>query len=370
MAVNNKKIILIINIILLIFILSAIIYLIFSYIQGNKVSCLDISSLINLKYDICYDSNLKSIIMLFARGADSTEIESIGISFTDNSLKKFTILPPEYNEIEKHNFSSSLNPSRLKLTFNLDEISNLCSQEEILFVRNCLDKNNLSVSFAFQAQGNATNQTIQQKSGIVSSGTAKKSKNIKYDCNPLWICGNWEECENTIQKRQCSDTNNCEIPINLPDFTKNCAFCQEDWKCEWSICQNGYTIPACIDLDNCNTDYSKPEQIACNIQNDCIPDIDCENWNSCTINLGLSELSNNIQNLQGIKSRLCKDSNQCIPPKYEYKNCSVKVDIYTKEIDWQEEKYLEVYDRLTNKLLSRLKYSENLDTISLNFYLD
>jgi len=366
----QKKIV-ILNIILLIFIALILIYILASMISGifSHEECRELFSLINLKYDSCYNEATGSIILILNRGADSYNLNSITIAYTDITLKKSLISDiPKSNEIKDYSFNSSKNPVRIRIIPELSiPVSNLCSTEKIILIPDCSETPSISASLILLEGGNISKNNTQI-SDLISPKLVKEEQLWSSGCNSEWQCGSWEECTDGIQKRECKDKHGCQIPINPPDFTKNCnETCHEDWRCQWPPCENSYTTPVCQDMNNCGTYYLKPSALACE-NNGCTPNPVCENWEPCKITLELDKLTENFQEIYGQRARLCHDLNNCLAPKYEVQSCSIKVDIYTKKVEWQGEEYLEIYDKISNKLLSRLKYSEN--NLNLNFYLN
>jgi len=52
-------------------------------------------------------------------------------------------------------------------------------------------------------------------SGSSSSSSSSSSKGFgssSLNCNSLWVCSDWSNCTNNLQKRICQDSNNCLIP--------------------------------------------------------------------------------------------------------------------------------------------------------------
>ncbi len=76
-------------------------------------------------------------------------------------------------------------------------------------------------------------------------------------CTPEWDCGEWSSCVAGVEKRTCTDKNNCEFDR---EETRACAAaCQESWTClSWSTCANGIQTRTCYDQNNCGTTLNKP----------------------------------------------------------------------------------------------------------------
>jgi len=81
------------------------------------------------------------------------------------------------------------------------------------------------------------------------------------ECDGDWECGNWGECINETQTRDCESTNstNCVSPIME---SQSCTIeCIENWNCsEWSDCVNETQTRICTDANNCETTDDKPEE--------------------------------------------------------------------------------------------------------------
>ena len=63
-------------------------------------------------------------------------------------------------------------------------------------------------------------------SGSSSSSSSSSSKGFgssSLNCNSLWVCSDWSNCTNNLQKRICQDSNNCLIPdIKKPIEMRDC----------------------------------------------------------------------------------------------------------------------------------------------------
>lgn len=60
--------------------------------------------------------------------------------------------------------------------------------------------------------------------------TYKTSSSItKYydDCQPIWECSSWGECDTDVKHRNCIDTNHCLYPYNQPLETTGCEIIKE-----------------------------------------------------------------------------------------------------------------------------------------------
>ncbi len=41
-------------------------------------------------------------------------------------------------------------------------------------------------------------------------------------CNPLWVCGEWDQCQEGIRTRICTDINQCLVSNEIPPLLLNC----------------------------------------------------------------------------------------------------------------------------------------------------
>ena len=170
---------------------------------------------------------------------------------------------------------------------------------------------------------NETEDTSSSGSGNSDGSTSDPTEsNSTFDCIENWICGNWSECVNGTQTRNCTDINNCNTTLNKPPVIRECNStdnitqnCTENWNCtEWSECINGTQTRNCTDLNNCGTTLNKPPEIQeCNAtgnQTRCIEDWLCTEWSEC---------------INGTQYRNCTDLNDCNttfnkPP--EFRDCN------------------------------------------------
>ncbi len=68
-------------------------------------------------------------------------------------------------------------------------------------------------------------------------------------CVENWICGDWTSCQNGIQTRTCTDSNNCGTQNNKPPVSQTCEeetdtcgdghcnFPEENWYSCWQDCK-------------------------------------------------------------------------------------------------------------------------------------
>ena len=174
-----------------------------------------------------------------------------------------------------------------------------------------------------------------------------------------------------VQKRVCEDTKGCAVPTDIPDSTKYCdGRCVEDWECEWSGCSGGFTTPKCEDKNRCGTLFEKPGKLECYSAESCTPNIECGAWSSCEIDYGFGDVTGKaIGNLDGRKSRVCRDTNSCAEPVKEFAECALDVDIYTRRFSKCGENFIGIYNKLDGSLVARLEEGTVSDP-HLDIYLD
>ncbi len=76
-------------------------------------------------------------------------------------------------------------------------------------------------------------KTESGTSGSSSSGSVSSSKgtnSLSSKCSSFWVCSDWPDCANNVQKRSCQDSNNCLIPdTKKPIETRECnLYFEED----------------------------------------------------------------------------------------------------------------------------------------------
>lgn len=229
-----------------------------------------------------------------------------------------------------------------------------CNKHEVVDVISCKKNQTFGISLE-----STTIKTTERNIKVLKTGSNLPGGSFISNCKSDWQCFDWGICQSGIQRRDCIDKNSCLVSSNTPNFEQTCNECKENWQCIWSNCENGETIPSCIELNSCNTEYSRPKSLPC-INENCKPAITCGEWGQCNINYNIKNLDN-AENFEGIMSRLCKDDNNCISPIYEYKQCSMNVDVYVKEAN----DYLEIYNK-DNQLIGKVKYTNNY--LDINFY--
>jgi len=211
------------------------------------------------------------------------------------------------------------------------------------------------------------------------------------ECRSSWSCARGQ-CVGGFADETCIDTKNCVLSNNLPagcklsgtgrctrrvqceevNVTKNVTLprrgrdCYENWECQYSFCQEDYyEYPInCVDLKHCGTTYGMPKPIRCF----CVPKFVCGEWGKCGVDYNLKDLIEGNVILKGKQERLCRDMNLCVEAvTTEYQECSVEVPVEIRVAKWCNEDYIEIYEKETRKLVSRIKESINLTRLDLSF---
>ena len=210
---------------------------------------------------------------------------------------------------------------------------------------------------------------------ICSNSLCKTTQSCGLPCNEATECGSWSECMNNIKTRSCTNPS-CEV-------SQVCALCEENWKCEWSSCQEGDEFSYaydCVDSNNCNTVENKPDKVECGMQpmlqeeleKECDSRFECGSWGECEADYTFEDVLEEKITVDGVKRRSCTDLNRCRRDKTEKIPCKLSIPIEVKKVEWCFEDYVEIYDKNTNTLVSRMKESEiseesNLNRIDISF---
>jgi hypothetical protein len=388
----KKKLVITINIIVLVLVTTAIIYLAPKFLNQEPTipeggeDCIDVNNVASMIYDACYDAYTKNILIELRREKDSYNIKGLELSFFDTSEKSYSITEVPAIEGEKaYKISAEKNPENVKIKLDIkkDFSSAICESPRILYVKYCpvgsgqqgvdvgVEKDTLKEEKDYVSVGEGR----RQNSDLLEKDLVEKERIWKSQCDSQWNCGSWESCAEGIQKRNCIDTNKCFIPTEIPEFTRFCdGTCVENWQCEWSKCIGGFTTPKCKDLSKCGTSYNVPNKLACiggATSQRCTPDITCTPWTSCDVEYHFLDLTAGvIKQLNGSTTRTCTDKSQCLQPSYESKSCSTKIDIYTKKIVKCGIDFLGIYNRLDNVLIAKIEQSKSQNNPYINIFIN
>jgi len=344
--------------------------------------CVDVNKVASFVYDACYDAYSKNIFLEAKRSLDSYKINALEISFFDFAEQVYKLTDvPNTNDVRAYKIPAEKNPQNIDVVLDIvkDFSAPICEEPRSLFVRYCplgIQEEGVNISIS-PLDGVSIGDFIEieraprQDSDVLGLTLVDKERVWKSQCESRWTCGEWESCENGVQKRECRDVKDCFIPTDVPASVQRCdGRCVENWECEWSDCRSGFTVPDCKDLSGCGTSYDIPQKLECGKDGKCIPDIQCSDWTSCEVDYNFMDLvGGGIDDLSGVKSRLCVDKNGCAESKEETRVCSVSVDIYTKRFSKCGEDFIGIYNRLDNSLIARI--SEGTDEVPyLNINLD
>jgi hypothetical protein len=204
-------------------------------------------------------------------------------------------------------------------------------------------------------------------------------------CQEDWRCSAWSECVSGTQTRICLDNNKCGTTKIKPSELQQCEICEENWQCEWTICEEGdvYSEPYdCVDLNSCGTVSNEPSKVNCSDRPEEIcydesgqkihPNWQCAKWQTCEAKYDLSDVLLDTSFVEGYKKRACHDLTGCKNNKIEKKLCDLFVPIEARKTEWCNESYVEIYNKETNTLVSRINEKEiigfkNLTRIDISF---
>ena len=185
-------------------------------------------------------------------------------------------------------------------------------------------------------------------------------------------CTGWSECSAGTQTRTCGNA--------LCSISQSCEICEEDWSCEWTICEKGDTLSypyGCIDENNCGTSENKPTElvdcdevpeekyIPINEGDFCSVRWNCSDWGECNADYTFEDILKGATDVNGFKNRVCADLTNCAMNKTEKMPCSLAIPVEIQKTEWCEEDYVEVFEANTGELVSRVKESESTELSDL-----
>lgn len=330
-------------------------------------SCTDVNKLDGFQYASCYDPSSKTIFLSIKRENSSYAVRKFKVSFVDLASEYYELgTIPKKGERKEYQIPANKNPLVLNINLGISESlpKKICKQKDV-FVNYCpigTGGKNIHISIASIGGTNSSdfikiNKTRDFASDLLSMNLANKEKIWESTCKSDWICKDWGECNNGVQRRSCNDISECAVSTTSPTRVKTCnGECVENWECQWSSCKSGFTFPTCKDLNKCGTFYNVPKKLQCTNTNDCSPNVVCGNWTACDINYNFTDIqTKTITQISGQQSRICADKNRCVEKHEETRQCSTGVDIYTKVIKRCGKNYLEVYNAQGNKTLAILR---------------
>ena len=169
--------------------------------------------------------------------------------------------------------------------------------------------------------------------------------------------------ERLIQIAVCQNTL-CELDDKT--IIRECEnLCEEKWECEWTLCVENDTLTYpydCVDLTGCGTETYKPtEPISCDDRplDECNESVwSCSVWGECDAKYSMKDILLGKVSIKGSMGRACKDSTEKCDDKSEKRPCDLTIPINAEKIKWCEEEYVEIKEKETNKLISRVKETE------------
>ncbi len=228
-------------------------------------------------------------------------------------------------------------------------------------------------------------ESVQQvtRGDVLSSGQGFRVPEVEGGIPPgvNVVCSEWGFCENGIQRRTCLVSDYDSKIMDKIDKTRFCKGCEENWKCTWGKCVNGFLEYGCDDLNNCGTERDTPPKIKCVVESPgevdlesgldvgCVPEVQCDLWGSCSVEYDFAKLSRGVNSIQGIQTRNCYDKNSCLSNFYEKRDCYLSVDLNVEKINKCGQEYTAVYDRQSGELLSLVSGKTNEEGTELNIRL-
>ena len=139
--------------------------------------------------------------------------------------------------------------------------------------------------------------------------------------------------------------------------------CEENWQCsEWSLCENGTQTRTCNDVNNCGTALTKPETesncLSRECHNGCCPSWNCTDFGECQAKYNINEILSGTEIKEGTSKKTCEDLADCVSNMTLWQGCNLTIPIEAKKVVWCEEDYVEIYEKTTQKLVSRVRETE------------
>ncbi len=101
----------------------------------------------------------------------------------------------------------------------------------------------------------------------------------------------------------------------------------------------------------------------------------CEEWSECQVAFSLKDVIEKNVSLKGKQERNCFTTKNCLEDKTESLVCDYEIPIYAKNVEWCYENYTFVYEKTSERLVSRVKETEisqefNLSRVDIVFPLN
>ncbi|MFH1290873.1 MAG: hypothetical protein ABIH92_05725, partial [Nanoarchaeota archaeon] len=129
------------------------------------------------------------------------------------------------------------------------------------------------------------------------------------DCFPSYECSSWGECEDGLQSRTCVD-----------------KACGKRDIIERSFCENA----------------------------GCRPKIECGEWGPCTYTEKTDDLIQGKVSFGGYRSRVCKDSNNCVDGFIQEGNCVESYNLEFSTVEECNEDFLAVIDPNSERRIAKI----------------
>ncbi len=243
---------------------------------------------------------------------------------------------------------------------------------------------------------NLTHQCKIDKSGCIaadgSSGSSPGGGGASIGCTPECVLGQRRCIENDTYQvcgvfgsNSCARWGNVDKCLGVNPHCKNgfCFGCFKDSDCKDGWCVNGKCETDCgkscsdlglkcgkkeicgvmLDCGSCSKNLfcnrgncSKLPEDAIKISDkECSAEYICSPWSECKVSFESKELLLGESWFSGKRNRLCFDSNECYSTVKEQEVCELKVEISSRETEICGVKYIEIFDKKTNKLLARTR---------------
>ncbi|NPE26412.1 hypothetical protein HNV12_00205 [Methanococcoides sp. SA1] len=358
--------------------ISIIVYVSLSMVfveENSGPECIEVNRAAGFLYDVCYDTLSNNILML-VEGEMDYDFDSFEVVFFDPQFRRFDLIYEDVNLSQLYKFGANSNPEYINLTLNVKEEFDLpiCEEPRKVLIKDCLTNN------PGWGKGSLDGTVLERYVSDLRSvrynisdlvAPEVKEELWKSFCDSNWECGEWEECNDGFQYRDCFDLNGCYVALDVPSIARPCGeSCVESWVCEWGECVDGFAAPNCYDENDCGTTYVIPPKIQCSFDLGCVPEIVCGDWSKCVLNYDLFDLAGEgVEELGGSRFRVCSDSNGCVESLKDTRDCSIGVDIYTERFVDCGEQYIGVYDTIDESLIARIGGGTS-DDPRLDIYLD
>ncbi|MEM4181917.1 MAG: hypothetical protein QXX68_02060 [Candidatus Pacearchaeota archaeon] len=236
----------------------------------------------------------------------------------------------------------------------------------------------------FDEQGNFPSNDGGGSGG--GGGSVREEKKCIDEC----VLGS-RRCVSNSSLRVCGDFNgdNCtewgneEKCLGISPFCKDgfCYGCLSDRDCRDGFCINGKCEINCnltckdlgyecgeyffcgkiVSCGNCSSGFCNkgrcsklPEDISKLKEGDCEADFLCSPWSECKVFFDFEKVILGKDWFKGKKERVCFDKNKCYSGFIEKEDCYLKREVFFREVTLCGKKYIEIYDKKTNELISRL----------------